>query len=235
MKPRAKPLYVIISWIIMLMIPFILVMASVRAIMNPPFLNLEYQTPGFPTDSYGFTLQERIKWASYALNFAWNGANVSYLGDLRFSDGTPVYNERELSHMVDVQHLAQIMMKIWYAMLALLLVFGIWAWRSHWWRQFRRGIWQGGWFTVAIVVAIVVFLVTNFNLLFTDFHHLFFQGNSWLFSYSDTLIRVFPLRFWQDIFIFIGGLCLIVGLILGLTLGERKSSPEEKKDLLQSA
>ena len=33
------------------------------------------------------------------------------------------------------------------------------------------------------------------------FHSLFFSANTWLFEYSDTLIRLFPIRFWQDTFL----------------------------------
>jgi uncharacterized membrane protein len=47
---------------------------------------------------------------------------------------------------------------------------------------------------------------------------LFFSGDTWLFAYSDTLIRLFPIRFWEDCFIYIGGFSLIVGLVLGLRL-----------------
>jgi len=35
-----------------------------------------------------------------------------------------------------------------------------------------------------------------------------------MFAYSDTLIRLFPVRFWQDCFIYVGGFALVVGLAL---------------------
>jgi uncharacterized membrane protein len=47
---------------------------------------------------------------------------------------------------------------------------------------------------------------------------LFFTGDSWLFLYSDTLIRLFPMRFWQDAFLFAGALDVLGGLALGLGL-----------------
>jgi hypothetical protein len=31
---------------------------------------------------------------------------------------------------------------------------------------------------------------------------------------SDNLIRLFPIRFWRDIFIFIGGLCILMAALL---------------------
>jgi hypothetical protein len=36
--------------------------------------------------------------------------------------------------------------------------------------------------------------------------------------YSDTLIRLFPLRFWQDIVLYIAALATLLGLGLGLVL-----------------
>jgi len=38
----------------------------------------------------------------------------------------------------------------------------------------------------------------SFSSFFTTFHRIFFTGDSWLFSYSDTLIQLFPLPFWVD-------------------------------------
>jgi uncharacterized membrane protein len=45
---------------------------------------------------------------------------------------------------------------------------------------------------------------------FTLFHALFFEGDSWLFLNSDTLIRLFPIRFWQDAFL-LGALIALGG------------------------
>jgi uncharacterized membrane protein len=55
---------------------------------------------------------------------------------------------------------------------------------------------------------------------FTLFHGLFFEGDSWLFLYSDTLIRLFPIRFWQDVFL--AAALITTGGGLGLALGLRK-------------
>ena len=71
---------------------------------------------------------------------------------------------------------------------------------------------------VAAVVIVGMFLLPNlFWAFFEGFHSLFFEGDSWLFQYSDTLIRLFPLRFWQDTFLFAA--LIAVGGGLGLTLG----------------
>jgi uncharacterized membrane protein len=60
---------------------------------------------------------------------------------------------------------------------------------------------------------------------FTFFHTLFFEGDSWLFYYSDSLIRLFPIRFWQDAFLWAAALALGGGL--GLAFGLKPNSSVE--------
>ena len=67
-----------------------------------------------------------------------------------------------------------------------------------------------------IVVAGIVLNPNVFNSFFVAFHSLFFEGDSWLFLYSDTLIRLFPLRFWQDAFLWAAVIALGGGIALAL-------------------
>jgi integral membrane protein (TIGR01906 family) len=204
-----------ITFVITLLVPFIILMGTVRGLMTRLFLNVEYNLPGFPVDSYGFTTQDRLHWAGLTFDYAWSDEGISFLQNLRFQDGTPIYNERELSHMVDVQRLAHTMFQLWILGLGFLIIIGILTWRLKWWTSFRWGLSYGGWFMVGIVITVLIGVATSFNWLFTEFHRIFFQGNSWLFLYSDTLIRLFPIRFWTDVFIMIGVVCLVIGGLLG--------------------
>jgi integral membrane protein (TIGR01906 family) len=95
---------------------------------------------------------------------------------------------------------------------------GLWARFGGWWQEYLRGLWRGGWLTLALVVVLGGFAAVSFWQFFTVFHELFFSGGSWLFLYSDTLIRLFPLPFWQDAFLFAGVLDVLGGLALGLGL-----------------
>jgi integral membrane protein (TIGR01906 family) len=69
-----------------------------------------------------------------------------------------------------------------------------------------------------IVVAGIAISPDVFWNFFAGFHALFFEGDSWLFLYSDTLIRLFPLRFWQDAFLWAAVIALGGGVALGLGL-----------------
>jgi len=205
----------VISWLITILVPFILMMTAIRLLMTPLFPAVEYRTPDFPEDRYGFTLHERLYWSRYAIDYLVNNAGIEYLGDLKFSDGTPLYNERELSHMLDVKNLVQSALQVWGLGLVFLAATGVWAWFGHWWFDFRQAVSRGGWVTVGLIIAVLVAVAVSFNDLFTGFHLLFFTGDTWIFYYSDTLIRLFPMRFWRDAFIIVGAFSLLGGLALG--------------------
>lgn len=224
-------LAVALSWIVTLAVPIALIGLAVRVVLLPPFLQLEYHAPGFPPDTYGFTTQERIDWATYAWNYLVNSSDISYLGDLKFADGSSLYNGRELSHMHDVKGVIRGTFVVWYISLAILLLIGLLAWRTLQAQAYRRGLSRGGWVTIGLAALIgsivLVGMLMDPNVFwdfFAWFHSLFFTGNSWIFEYSDTLIRLFPIRFWQDTFLAAAGIVLAGGL--GLAWGLRVRSPQ---------
>jgi integral membrane protein (TIGR01906 family) len=215
----------ILSWLVALLVPLALIGLGLRALLTTAFLQIEYNMPYFPPDEYGFTKEDRLKWAPYALDYLVNNDDISYLADLKFDNGTPLYNERELSHMDDVKRVTQGALNMWHITLALLTLLGVWSWLGGWSQAFRLGLMRGGWVIVglAIIVGLIVVvgIVVNPNVFwnfFAGFHAIFFEGDSWMFLYSDTLIRLFPLRFWQDAFLFAAVIALGGGFALGLGL-----------------
>jgi integral membrane protein (TIGR01906 family) len=215
----------ILSWLVTLIVPIALIGLGLRVLLSPLFLQIEYNMPYFPPDEFGFTKEDRLKWAPYALNYLTNTEDISYLGNLKFDDGAPLYNERELSHMDDVKLVTQGALRVWYLSLAILILLGLWAWFGKWWPDYRFGLMRGGWLMVGLAVTIglivVVGIAINPNVFwnfFAGFHSLFFEGDSWLFLYSDTLIRLFPIRFWQDAFLWAAVIALGGGIALALGL-----------------
>ena len=218
----------LISLLTTVITPIVLLGLALRLLLTPLFLQVEYRMPGFPPDTYGFTLEDRLHWAPYAVDYLVNRENISYLARLTFEDGTPLYNERELSHMADVKRVTQGALNVFYLALAALTLIGLWSKRGEQWQAFGQGLRRGGWLmiglagTIAVVVLVGMFIIPDlFWAFFTGFHTLFFEGDSWLFLYSDTLIRLFPLRFWQDTFLFAAVAAVLGGL--GLALGIKRS------------
>jgi len=208
----------ILSWLVTLLAPFAILLLGVRLLLVPDFLRVEYRMPAFPADTYGFSTDDRIRWATPTLEYLVNDQGVDYLAGLEFDNGAPIYNARELSHMHDVKNVLQALLNIWGWGLLFLAVLGVWAWETDWLDAYRSGWRRGGFLLILLLVGFSVFAATSFWDFFSWFHSLFFSGDTWLFAYSDTLIRLFPIRFWEDCFIYIGGFSLIVGLVLGLML-----------------
>ncbi len=221
--------HLILSWLVTLLLPVALAFLGMRLILTHAYLQIEYRMPGFPPDDYGFSLADRLRWSAAAWDYELNSPAVPSLAALTFPDGTPLYNEREVSHMQDVKKVVQPAMLAGYGVWIAILAAGLWARFGGWWPQFLGGVRRGGWLTIGVVALIGVFAATSFWTFFTDFHGLFFSGNSWLFEYSDTLIRLFPLRFWQDTFLYIGIIALAGGLALamGVKPGRKAPSPAE--------
>ena len=214
--------FVILPWLVTILVPLALIGLGLRVLLTPLFLQVEYNMSYFPPDEYGFTKADRLKWAPYAVNYLVNDAGISYLSDLKFDDGSPLYNERELSHMDDVKRVTQGALRVWYASLTVLALLGVWAWFGGWWQGYLLGLRRGGWLMVglALTIALIVLvgIVVNPNVFwdfFAGFHSLFFEGDSWLFLFSDTLIRLFPIRFWQDAFLWAAAIALGAGVGLG--------------------
>jgi len=213
-----RTLQKVLSRFVTLLLPVALTFLGVRLLLTHTFPEIEYRTPGFPADEYGFTLQDRLQWSRISIDYLLNNADISFLSDLTFPEGAPLFNGRELSHMQDVKIVVQPVLWVGYGVWFLALGLGLWARFGGWWPEYVRGIWRGGWLTVGLVAAIGIFAGISFWQFFTVFHELFFTGDSWQFLYSDTLIRLFPMRFWQDAFLFAGALDMLGGLALGLGL-----------------
>jgi len=223
-----KPLTKILSWLITLLLPVVIVLGVVRLIDTPWYLDFEYRTPGFPADMYGFSLQDRLKYAKITFAYVVNSSDISLLADLRFPPGqqtpepscqfmadcTHLYNDRELEHMVDVKNVMRVAMVVLAAGLAILFILAIWAWRRKWQESYLKGLERGGVLILVLFGLVVLFFLVAFNYSFVIFHELFFAAGTWTFLYSDTLIRLFPERFWQDTFVIGGGLSILLGIVV---------------------
>jgi integral membrane protein (TIGR01906 family) len=212
----------ILSWVVTLILPVFLVLLAIRLMLTPAFVQLEYNTPNFPPDPYGFTKQDRLYWAQTTLDYLNNSAGISFLGDLRFPDGQPFYNERELQHMEDVKTRVKQAMNVFYVSLGLLAALGIVSAITHSGGAFLKGLSRGGLLTIILLAAIMIFVLVAFNVIFVLFHEIFFTAGTWTFSFSDSLIRLFPERFWFNAFVAIGLLSVIPGLVLWLVFRHAK-------------
>lgn len=215
-----------LSWLVTILVPLVLILTATRFLLTPAFVQLEYRTPNFPADRYGFTREDRLFWSMIALDYLLNDEDISFLGELQFDDGSQVYNARELKHMEDVKNVVQVVLLVWYISIIGVLLLGLWAWWGEWWQEYKRGIVRGGWLTVILVGVTMVAVLISFGVFFVFFHEVFFETGTWVFRFSDTLIRLFPERFWRDAFLAIGILTLGGALVLIFGFREKSSVTE---------
>jgi integral membrane protein (TIGR01906 family) len=229
-KPSFVPGWAVIVLRVILVaaLPLALVLINARVLMGNAYLNWEYNRPDFLPDPFGFSTQDRLTYAPLALAYLFNDSGAEFLADQKQPDGSPVYNERELSHMDDVKKVTQGLIRFGLSLIGVyvLCVIAL-AVRAGTRPALYRSLVWGSILTIVLIVAGLIATLTSFEWLFTEFHRLFFVGNTWIFPVSDTLIRLFPEQFWIDAFTLMFGGAVVEAIILGIVmwrLGRRKTA-----------
>ncbi len=186
--------------LIAVVVPPMLIVNGFRVLATDTFVRWELGRGGFPQDRYGLTHDQREALALTGLESIRPGSEgIVLLERATLPDGSQAFDQRELSHMQDVRTLfgavlrGQLVAALVIAALALGLA------RTRLRAVVPRGLLGGALLTLAIAVLAVPFILLGFEDFFTRFHEVFFQGDSWRFSNTDTLIRLYPDRFWQDV------------------------------------
>lgn len=209
--------------VIVAALPLVLVLLNARVLMTDLYLRWEYNRPNFPEDEFsatpaddGFSPEERLDLGGKGLAYLFNDEGIEYLGNQTFPDGTPLYNDRELSHMEDVKVVTRQISFFGYGLILLFVVCVLLLAISPPNRPALTGsLLAGSVLTLLLLAAGLVAVATSFDWLFAEFHHLFFEGDSWLFLSSDTLIRLYPIQFWTDAFALMFGGAFAEALIIG--------------------
>jgi len=204
-----KNILVIARILLVLSVPVFLLLTNLYIFMSPAFLRYEYGKADFPP-SPGFRDEQRLMVAERAVTYLRSDAGIEMLGDLEGKEG-PLFREKELAHMEDVKVVTRRAFLV-HGLLGLLIAasLGVLLVVRDTQTRISISLLQGSLLTIALLVALVALVYLNFDWFFTRFHLTFFEGDSWIFDLSDTLIRLFPTRFWFD----------AAGLWGLLTLGE---------------
>ena len=183
--------------LLVLSIPVFLLLTNLYVFMSPAFLRYEYGKTDFPPPP-GFTDEQRLVVAERAVTYLRSDAGIKTLGDLEGEEG-PLFREKELVHMVDVKVVTR-QAFLAHGLLGLLIAASLAVLLRIRDTQTRisTSLFQGSLLTIALLIALVALVYLNFDWFFTRFHLTFFAGDSWIFDFSDALIRLFPTRFWFD-------------------------------------
>ncbi|MFW6135358.1 MAG: TIGR01906 family membrane protein [Chloroflexota bacterium] len=204
-----------IHWLLVLALPVLLLAANLRLVTGHWFVRWEYRRAGFPADPFGLSTAERIQLAEVCQDFLASNADISLLADLRLPGGEPAFNERELRHMADVQAVYRGLTVAGVAAALLWTGVGIALLTTpQSQRLLPTALLNGGLFTLGLLSAVGASMLVSWGRFFTTFHRVFFQGDTWIFPPSDTLIRLFPIPFWIDVAATIVGLLVLEAILV---------------------
>jgi integral membrane protein (TIGR01906 family) len=225
----------VLLWLIPLAMPFFLGFTNIGLLISPAFLRWEYNKASFPADRYGMTRGQRIELATVAVEFLASYERPDQAIrrlEAQTLDGEPLYNQRELNHMVDTKVRTDIMRTVSWVTGAV-VVGGTALSASR--KKSRRAAWQGllngAVVTVVILGAISAYILIDWGSFFTRFHELLFPAGTWTFRYNEALIRLFPEKFWFDVGILLGVGTLVEALVIGavaFVLGRRQPQGERQ-------
>ena len=230
---RTMPVWLVFvcGLILIVLLPIALTLTNVRLLLTHAFPQIEYSLPGFPDDPYGLNKADRIKWANLSMDYLLNNAGIEFVRAFRFPPGVNApaesckyykdgdcnrfYNDRELQHMQDVKVVLRQVLNVWAIASILSLVAAGALYYFHETAALRAGLLGGAGITLVLLVAIVTYLLVDFNDFFVQFHGVFFAAGTWTFLFSDSFIRLFPEKFWEDAFTVIGGGAVLEALAIG--------------------
>ena len=140
-------------------------------------------------------------------------------------DGEPfeLFNQREVAHLRDVKGLIRLDYWVLLGTLIYTLSYAgvnlFWR-RGRYWRRLGWGVISGSGITLALILAMGLGILLNFDQLFYQFHLLSFTNELWqLDPTRDYLIMLFPRGFWYDAAIFCAGITAGLTIILGGVAG----------------
>jgi integral membrane protein (TIGR01906 family) len=132
----------------------------------------------------------------------------------------PLFNEREVSHMEDVQQLMQLVFRLgWIAALYLvgftvvtLVVYQLAALPL----LGRLLLWGAG-LSFALLISVAALSLVDFGTLFLRFHQVSFRNDLWMLDpRRDYLLMLFPQGFWLDVTLRIAALTAGEAFLLGM-------------------
>jgi integral membrane protein (TIGR01906 family) len=225
-----KALILVIRWLVILAMPVLIVLLSARVMVNTWYPRFEYAKPSFPPDLFGFTQEQRLAFGTASIDFL-NAPEapevaVKMLEDLRLPGADqPLFTIYENSHMVDVKRLMDQLWRV-LALAAAIVVVGLAILlvprRTR--AEGHAAIFGGGLLTTGLLTALILLVLLSWNWFFVAFHGVFFDAGTWTFDWSDSLIRLFPDKFWFDAGVLLVGGALVAGVIVmavGYVLGRR--------------
>jgi len=224
-----KILGIAAKWLFILCLPLLLLTASLGWAVNSLWL-YKY---GFEKYNVGQTTSladSELEKAATELTSYFN-SDEEYISLTVIKDGKSfeLFNQQEILHLKDVKGLIWLDYRLSMGMLLYVLAYAgvILFWRKDW-RQLAWGVVGGSGLTLALMLALGLGALFNFDQLFLQFHFISFANELWrLDPAKDYLIMLFPQGFWYDATLFcvlatVGMAVILGGVAGGYLLASRK-------------
>ncbi len=211
------------KWLFILCLPILLLTASIGWEVNSHWL-YKYGFQKYDvSQTTGIAEVELEKAATGLISYFNSGEEYISLTVIKDGELFELFNQREAVHLKDVKGL--IRLDYWVLLGTLIYALGyagvslFWR-RKKYWRRLAWGVVGGGGITLALMLAIGLGILLNFDQLFYQFHLLSFTNEFWqLDPTRDYLIMLFPEGFWYDAAIFCAGITVGLAIILGGVAG----------------
>ena len=196
----------------------VFVVNAFRILSNEWFVRYELGQDDFPADRYGLAGEERLELAITGLRSIEPGSEgIAMLERATLPDGSPAFDGRELRHMEDVRRLLGQALRLQLVVVVALLALALALRRSPRWRTVvPRGLRLGAICTFAVALLALPVILLGFDGFFLRFHEVFFSGDTWRFSTTDTLLRLYPEAFWQDTAQLAAGIVVAQAVVVAL-------------------
>ena len=218
-----KALNVIAKWLFVLCLPALLLSASIAWAVNSLWL-YEYGFAKYHTSSVtGLAGAEQVKAARGLIAYFDSGEkDINVIVE---KDGEPftLFNGREVAHLKDVKALFWLDYKVLLGTLIYVLAYGgvslFWRRRPSFrkdWRRLAGSVAIGSGIALALMLALWIGSLVDFEGLFIQFHLISFSNDFWqLNPATDYLIMLFPEGFWYDATLFIALGATVMAVALG--------------------
>ncbi len=218
-----KGLVIAAKWLFILCLPILLLTASIGwGVTNQWLYKYGFEKYNV-SQTTGLAEKELEKAATGLISYFNSGeANIS-LTVIKDGESFELFNQREVVHLRDVKEL--IRLDYWVLLGTLIYALSytgvslFWR-RGRYWRRLAWGMVSGSGITLALMLAMGLGTLLNFDQLFWQFHLFSFTNELWqLDPTRDYLIMLFPGGFWYDAAIFCAGITASLAIILGGVAG----------------
>lgn len=205
---------ILMNILFILSIPVFLITTNTRLLINSPFVySMEFNKMDIASKTK-IEPQELLSISQQIRSYFNN--NQDYLNIQTFINGIkqPLFNDREISHMLDVKNLVKMTYstQLISGFFLALMFFIDFIFRK---KTLKRNLFWGSLITVAGIIIVGIGVLFSFDQIFILFHQLSFTNDLWILDPSkDYLIKIFNPEFFYDSTIYIAVATIAESLII---------------------